>query len=203
MIEYLKLSPEERATEEVLDEAGLLHDMDKDHFRKKEDMMIGSCPDGRHIIRGVLEPLMSMYEKTHCLCLLPLLRYGGTLVLDDDSPLVQPGDSTARDFINDIKKAVKMGYRSLCQINHFSCAMGREHKIHPLHIVDSLAHAKERIKKREGISNITIVNLLQITDIEMERRRLSRIPFNDYIRWRKAQGNDIYDLINRKATKYR
>lgn len=194
MIKPMSLSLEERAVEIILDEAGLLHDMNKEHFRGKEDVVVLCCPDGRQYIRGVFNPFMDMYDGEHKLCLLPLTEYGGTIILDDDSPLVQHGHTTAIDLVAKIKYAVKMGYKAMCPINHFPCGIGREHKIHPVRIVDSLMHAKERIKKKEGVCNITIANFLQITD--GERRRISRIPYNDYLLWRRHHNDaKVYDMI--------
>ena len=179
----MELSPEERAVEELLDAEGLLQDMSKDHFRRKKDVAVGCCPDGRHFIRGVLEPFISMYDETNSLCFLPLPRYGGTLILDEDSPLIFPGHTTDKDFVSDIKKAVEMGYEALCLINHFPCAMARKYNIHAMRVVDSLMHAKKRIKEREGIRDITVACFLQITD--GERRRIARVPFGDFLLWRE------------------
>jgi len=193
MIKLMELSSEEREVENILDKWGLLQDMSKDHFRRKKDVAVGCCPDGRHFIRGVLEPFMSMYDETKSLCFMPLLRYGGTLVLDEHSTLVLPGHSTDKDFINDIKKAVEMGYEALCLINHFPCAMARMYDMHPMRVVDSLMHAKKRIKEREGISDVTVACFLQITD--GERRRIARVPFGEFLLWRERnthQGMPIF-----------
>lgn len=192
MIQLMELLPEERAVEGLLDNEGLLHDMSRDHFRHKEDVAIGCCPDGRHFIRGILEPFMSMYDETHKLCFLPLPEYGGTLVLDENSPLVLPGHTTDIDFINKIRKAVEMGYRAVCLINHFPCVMARKYGIHPLRVVDSLMQAKRRIKIKEGISGVTVACFLQITD--GERRRISRIPFKDFLLW-KEKGHQINKMF--------
>ena len=196
-MKLLELSLEERAVEELLDKEGLLHDMSRDHFRHKEDVVVGCCPDGRHFIRGVLKPFMNMYDETHKLCFLPLTRYGGTLVLDEDSPLVLPGHSTDKDFINDIKKAVETGYKALCLINHFPCAMARKYNIHPLRVVDSLMHAKKRIKEREGIGDITVACFLQITD--GDRRRIARVPFSNFLSWREK---NTHQGMSFKTEKY-
>lgn len=193
MIKPIDLSPEERAVEKLLDEEGLLHDMDKEHFRHKEDVVVGCCPDGRHFIRGILEPFMSMYDEAHKLCFLPLPRYGGTLVLDEGSLLVLSGHSTDKDFISDMKKAVEMGYEAICLINHFPCVMARKHNIHPLRVVDSLIQAKKRIKEKEGIKGITIACFLQITD--GERRRIARIPFKDFLLW-KEKGHRASKMLS-------
>lgn len=185
MIPMIPLSPEERAMVEALDEAGLLHDIEKEHFRYKEDVAIGCCPDGRHFIRGILDPFMSMYDEANNLCFLPLPEYGGTLVLDQDSPLVLPGHTTDIDFINKIRKAVEMGYKALCLINHFPCAMARKYNIHPLRVIDSLMQAKKRIKEKEGIKGITVACFLQIAD--GEQRRIVRIPFKDFLLWKEKK----------------
>ena len=198
MIKQMKLSLEERAVEILLDDAGLLHDVDKEHFRGKEDVIVICCPDGRQFLRGILNPFVEMYDEAHKLCLLPLTEFGGTLILDNDSPLVVPGSTIADDFIRKIKYAVdEMGYKASCPINHQPCSGARRHKVHPLCVVDSLAYAKERIKKKEGVG-ITVANFFQITDIEQDRRRLSRVPYNDYVRWRGHHGDaKLYGEIQR------
>ena len=185
MIKLMELLPEERETERLLDEEGLLHDMDREHFRHKNDVVVGFCIDGRHVVRGVLEPFMSMYDETKGLCFSPIPRYGGTLVLDENSPLVIPGHTTDIDFINDIRKSVEIGYKALCLINHFPCAMARKYNIHPLRVVDSLMHAKKRIKVDEGISDITVACFLQITD--GDRRRIARVPYGDFLSWKEKK----------------
>jgi len=69
MIKLMELSSEEREVENILDKWGLLQDMSKDHFRRKKDVAVGCCPDGRHFIRGVLEPMMKQRVFVSCLSL--------------------------------------------------------------------------------------------------------------------------------------
>lgn len=198
MIKLLELSPEERVVEKSLDAEGLLHDMDKEHFHHKKDVIVGYCIDGRHVVRGVLEPFMSMYDETNSLCFSLIPRYGGTLVLDENSPLIRQGHTTDIDFIDDIRKSVEIGYKALCLINHFPCAMARKYNIHPLRVLDSLMHAKKRIKEKEGISDITVACFLQITD--GERRRTARVPFSDFLSWREK--NTHHDMLLKEDKSY-
>lgn len=183
MIERIQLSEEEIEAIERLDKAGLLHDLDKKHFCGKEDVAVIFCNDGRWALR-IIDGFREMYDKTHELCFLPIPEFGGTLVLDEGSPLVFPGHTTDIDFIGKVKKAVKMGYRAFCNINHIPCAMGREYEIPPLHIVDSLMMAKRRIKGDPDIAKTTIANFIQIGDGN-GRVRIARIPSEDYLLWRK------------------
>ncbi|OGD32475.1 hypothetical protein A3C91_02470 [Candidatus Azambacteria bacterium RIFCSPHIGHO2_02_FULL_52_12] len=197
----MDLSPEEQAVEKLLDSEGLLHDMDKGHFHGKEDVFVVCCPDGRHFVRSIVNPFMEMYEKAHKIQFHPIPRHGGTLLLDECSPLILPGHTTDKDLICDIKFAVKNGYKAGCLINHFPCSMARDHNVRPLHIIDSLMHAKDRIKKKEGISDITVACFLQITD--GERRRISHIRCSDFLSWRARYGDTIHGALEQMASSLR
>lgn len=193
MIPRIELSAEERRAVQVLDEKKLLHDMKEDHFLGKEDVIAAFCSDGRWALR-VIDRFREMYDEKRELCFLPVNEFGGTLVLDDDSPLLERGteefpcgNMADRHLIGKIRKAVKMGYRALCNINHFPCGMSREHDIHPLCIIDSLMMAKRRIKDDEyikSVGRITVASFLQIGDIDGQMR-IARIPYEDYLAWRK------------------
>lgn len=190
MIERMPLSEEEIRVIEMLDRAGLLHDMDKEHFRGKEDVAVIFCNDGRWALR-VIDRFREMYDETNMICVLPLNEFGGTLVLDDNSPLLEKkadcfsrGNGDDLHFMRKIRIAAGMGYRAFCNINHFPCGMGRKYKIPPLHIVDSLMMAKRRIKSDPGIGTITIANFLQIGESN-GAARIARIPTEDYLLWRK------------------
>lgn len=203
MIKRMPLTAQEAEVITTLDKAGLLHDMDKEHFRGKEDVGAIFCPDGRWAIRGVIEPFIDMYDEKNTLCLLPLTEFGGTLILDPDSPLLEKGSEQFPAgnngdllLIGKIKKAVKMGYKAFCHINHLPCGMGRAFNIPPMHIIDSLVMAKHRIKAMEGIDKITIASFLQIGDSN-GHVRIARIPFEDFLIWRKDNADGASPAMQR------
>ena len=182
MVPRMSLSHEEKVVVEVLRENGLLQNMNKKHFCGKEDVVAVCCPDGRQFVRGIFTPFMNMYDETHTISFHPLPRHGGTLVLDEHSPLVRPGHTTDKDLIHDLKDAVEMGYKAICLVNHFPCGMARKHDIHPTLIIESLFAAKERIKRKEGLT-VTIACFLQVTD--GEQRDMYYISYDKFVSWRK------------------
>jgi len=197
MIERMPLSEEEGAVMRVLKEEGLLEDMSKKHFCGKEDVVAVCCPDGRQFIRGIFAPFMNMYDETHMISFHPLPRHGGTLVLDERSPLVHPGHTTDVDLINDIKDAIEMGYKALCLVNHFPCGMARKHNIHPMRIVESLMTAKERIKRKEGLDAMTVACFLQVTD--GEQRDMYYISYDKFLSWKARCGdNKIVQILSQR-----
>lgn len=178
MIKHMELLPEEKEMLEALKKEGLLKDISKKHFCGKEDVVVICCPDGRQFVRGIFVPFMNMYDETRKISFHPLPRHGGTLVLDVHSPLVLPDHTTDKDLIHDIKDAVEMGYKAICLVNHFPCGMARKHGIHPMRIVESLMKAKERIKRKEGLSMVTVACFLQVTD--GEKRDVYYISSNEF-----------------------
>ena len=178
----MSLSPEEKMALEMLREEGLLKDISKSHFCGKEDVIVVCCPDGRQFVRGIFTPFMNMYDETHIISFHPLPRHGGTLVLDTHSPLVLSGHTTDKDLIHDIKEAVEMGYKAICLVNHFPCGMARKHGIHPMRIIGSLMTAKERIKRKEGLSMVTVACFLQVT--EGEKRDIYYISYDKFLSWK-------------------
>lgn len=186
MIAPMELSQEERKVMRILKEEGVLQDMSKKHFLGKDDVVAICCPDGRQFVRGIFTPFMNMYDETHKISFHPLPRHGGTLVLDECSPLVHPGHTTDKDLVNDIKDAIEMGYKAICLINHFPCGMARKHNIHPMHIVESLVSAKKRIKRKEGLDMITVACFLQVTDDE--QRDMYYISYDKFLSWKTRRG---------------
>lgn len=196
MVQDMELLPTERATVNLLDSEGLLHYLDKEQFEGKEDVVVICCPDGRHFIRGILNPFMEMYDEHQQLRFHPLTEHGGTLVLDERSPLVRSGHTTGADLITKVEDAVEMGYKALCLINHLPCGMGRKYDIPPLWIVDSLIAAKRRIKAHVGRNKtVTVACFFQVSD--GGQRRIARIPFEDYIAWRKKTIRDASPAMQR------
>lgn len=193
MVRDMELSPDERAVVGLLDSVGLLHFMDKEHFRGKEDVVVVCCPDGRQFIRGVLNPFMKMYDENQRFRIHPITKHGGTLVLDERSALVRSGHTTGADLVLEVSDAMAMGYEALCLINHLPCGMGRKFNVPPLWIVDSLIAAKWRIKSH--VHGITVACFLQVTD--GEKRRIARIPFDDYVAWRKESAKDASPSMQR------
>lgn len=191
MIKPMSLLLKEREVLEALKKEGLLQDLSKKHFRGKEDVVVVGCPDGRQFVRGIFNSFMDMYDETHKISFHPLLRHGGTLVLDAHSPLVLPGHTTDKDLIHDIKDAIEMGYKAICLVNHFPCGMARKHNIHPMRIIESLMRAKERIKRKEGLDRVTVACFLQVTD--GDERSISYISYDKYhkyISFEKHQKDD-------------
>lgn len=186
MIKPMELLPEARAVLRLLKEEELLKDIKKEHFHGKEDVVVVCCPDGRQFVRGVFNPFIDNYADGN-VSFHPLTRHGGTLVLDKRSPLVLPGHTTDKDLIHDLKDAVEMGYKAICLINHFPCGMARKHDIHPMRIVESLMTAKERIKKKEGLSVVTIACFLQVTD--GEKRDMYHISYDKFLSWKARCGD--------------
>lgn len=194
MIGCMELTREEKAIVEILDEAGLLRDMDKEDFhrKKKEDVIIVSCSDGRQFLRGIVNPFMEMYDETHTLAFHPMPRHGGTLILDKDSPLVLPGHTTAEDLIGEFDEAVEWGFTAGCLINHFPCGKARKHNVRPLHIVDSLMNAKRLLKRNNG-TKVTIACFMQITD--GRETRICHISCDKYLRWREHHTDAVIDSM--------
>ncbi|MBI5912913.1 hypothetical protein HY839_00545 [Candidatus Azambacteria bacterium] len=203
MIKHLELSPEERAVMRVLKDAGLLHDMKKEHFcgnetiPRKENVIYVSCCDGRHYVRST-DVFMKKYDKTHKLSFWPVPWPGGTLVFDDGSKLIKPGHTTDKDLISVIKFALKKGYGAILAENHFPCEAARDNGISPIDVVESLMNAKKRFKEKEGIET-TIVSLLKVTD--GEEMNIHRIPYNDYFSWKERLGYEAIQQLVAKATK--
>ena len=193
MVRNMELLSDERAAVNLLDSEGLLHYLDKEHFRGKEDVVIVCCPDGRHFLRGILNPFMEMYDENQQFRIHPITKHGGTLVLDERSSLVRSGHTTGLDLVLEVSDAMAMGYKALCLINHFPCGMGRKFNIPPLWIVDSLIAAKRRIKLH--VREITVACFLQVAD--GENRRIARIPFDDYVAWRKESVKDASPSMQR------
>lgn len=203
MIKHLELLPEERAVIRVLKDAGLLHDMKKEHFcgngmiPPKKDVIFIGCPDGRHHVRST-KVFMDMYDETHKLSFHPVLWPGGTLVFDENSPLVPVGHTTDKDLIWSIKLAVEMGYKAILDTNHFPCAAAREFKISPIDVIESLMSTKKRFKEKEGIES-TVACFLQVTD--GETMEVWRIPSNEYLLWKERLGHEAIQQLVAKATK--
>lgn len=187
MIKPIELSPEARAVLRVLKDEGLLKDINKEHFHGKEDVVVVCCPDGRQFVRGVFNPFIDNYTDNNKISLHPLTRHGGTLVLDEHSPLVRSGYTTDKDLIHDLTDAVEMGYKAICLINHFPCGMARKHGIHPMRIVESLMTSKERIKRKEGLSMVTVACFLQVTD--GEQRDMYYISYDKFFSWKARCGD--------------
>lgn len=183
MIKPMELSHEEREVIDILKKEGLLQDMSKKHFCGKEDVVAVCCPDGRQFVRGIFTPFMNMYDETHTISFHPLPRHGGTLVLDVYSPLVRFGHTTDKDLIHDLKDAVEMGYNAVCLVNHFPCGMARKHNIHPMRIVYSLMAAKKRIKRKEGLSMVTVACFLQVTD--GGQRDMYYVSSDSFLSWKE------------------
>lgn len=192
MIERMKLTREEQAIVKILDDAGLLRDMDKERFheKKKEDVVIIFCNDGRQFLRGVVNPFMEMYDETNTLAFHPLPRHGGTLVLDKNSPLVSTGHTIAEDFVGEFDEAVEWGYTAGCLINHFPCGKARKHNVRPLHIVDSLMNAKRLLKRNNG-TKVTIACFLQVTD--GQQMKIYHISCDKYLHWRGCHTDAVID----------
>lgn len=189
MIERMELSKRERAVITMLDENGLLHDMEKEHFIGKEDSFLCTCNDSRWALQ-TQDYFRDMYDKQKELYIFPINELGGTLALDEDSPLLEKssalpdGNLVDRSVIKKIRFAVKMGHKAGCLINHIPCGKSREHNIDPLQIIDSLMIAKHRIKYVECITGITIACFLQIGESD-GRAQFARISYEDYLVWRK------------------
>lgn len=191
----MEMLPVERVAVNLLDNEGLLHYLDKEHFIGKEDVVVICCPDGRHFIRGILNPFMEMYDEHQQFRFHPLTEHGGTLILDERSPLVRSGHTIGADLISKVSDAVAMGYKAICLINHLPCGMGRKYNIPPLWITDSLIAAKRRIKAHVSSTPITVACFLQVSD--GEQRRIARIPFEDYVIWRKKSIKDASPAMQR------
>jgi len=191
----MKLTGEERAVIKILQEAGLLHCMDRQHFinEKKEDVVIVSCSDGRQFLRGIAIPFMKMYDETKEIAFHPLTRHGGTLILGENSPLVPQGSTMVEDLVREFDEAVKWGYGVCCLIGHIPCGKAREHEIHPLHVVDSIMASKRTLKKQQG-ENVSIACFLQIAD-GGAWRDIFRIPYTDYLSWRDIHTDTVIDKM--------